>query len=207
MKDGNKIWHRLDLAKRVVIFSGSLALSLWLIIILGGVGMFGFQNDQTWQSLWIKTMLWAFGGGCISGFLWGGSDLRNIFWVAVPGAMWLGFTLISLPFVLLDPGAAGIAQALLEYMSILMLFVCIACFPLLGPLISHAVWNNKSWSEMREEIEKQWKEFKKTNKIGLGKTDGSKGIFSIPWFDSLPRTVRALIVSVLLGLIFSLFKF
>lgn len=207
MRDFNKMQSRLDLAKRVVIFSGSIAISLWIVIRLVAMGMFGSQIDLTWQDFWIESVLWAFGGGCVSGLLWGGSSLRNIFWLAVPGGMWIGLILIQLPFLIFDPSEAGIAHDLLGYLSVLTLFACIACVPLLGPVMSHAIWNQRSWSEMQEEIRKRWKEFRNTFSNESRWTDGPRGPFTIPLFDRLPHAVRAIIVFILLGLVFSLFNY
>jgi len=190
--------NRLDLAKRVVIFSGSFAISLWIVIRFIAMGMFGSQLDLTWQDYWIQSFLWALGGGLLSGLLWGRSSLRNIFWLAAPGGMWLGLMLITLPFLLFDPPEASDTHYLLEYLSGLILFACVASFPVLGPFISHAVRNQKSWPEMREEIGARWTEFRNAFRNQLE----PKGVSPFASFDRLPQTFRIIVALLLIPLIF-----
>ncbi len=189
------MWNRLELAKRVVIFAGSLAISLWIVIRFIAMGMFGSQLDLSWQDFWMESMLWVFGGGVLAGLLWGASSLRNIFWLAVPGGALTGLMLITLPFLLIDPGEAGLAQDLLGYLSGLVLFACMACFPVLGPSISHAAWNRKSWRDMREEFGRRWTEFRSAFK------NDPQWIDSPPLSHGMSRNVRPIITWVSISII------
>jgi len=63
MKDEHKMWNRLDLSKRLGIFSVSIAISLWIVIRFIAMGMFGSQIDLTWQDYWTQSFLWTLSGG------------------------------------------------------------------------------------------------------------------------------------------------
>lgn len=110
MSDSNLFWERTNEVKRWSIIACSLLFSCGLVTLIIAAGMFG-GSGETDVEFSLRIALWALAGGCAGGLLWGGSSLRYIFLVTVPGAVWLGIVLIILPFLLfelLDPSDAGI---------------------------------------------------------------------------------------------------
>ena len=204
MNDASKMWDKLDLAKRIVVFSASLSLSLWLVIRFVAIGMFGLQHGVTWKTFWVESLLWAAGGGCVCGLLWGGSSLRKICWLAVPGGMWLALMLATSPFVIYESLASSepeLARNLLGYLSGIVLFFCIACLPVLGPSLSHAIWNQKSWSEIQEALREDWRDFWNTFRSVNGQRP-----HSVTVFDRLSPAYRVIAIVLWLGFTLWLLK-
>jgi len=208
MGDPNLLWARINEAKSLLIIACSLLFSCGLVGLIIAAGMFG-GSGETEVEFSRRIGLWALAGGCASGFLWGGVSLRNIYLLTVPGAVWLVLVLITLPFLLVDlvqPSEGGILHDLLGIWSILMMSVSIMIFPLLGPLVSHAIWNRKGPKQMRVDLCRYWREFKTKYRVKNQKISrhGFTGLSKhIPVFEKIPHAIKIIIATVLLGLMFS----
>jgi hypothetical protein len=208
MSEPLPIWSRINEIKKWSIIGLSLLYSCGLVGVIIAAGMFG-GSGETEVEFSRRITLWALAGGCACGFLWGGGSLRHIFLVAVPGAVWLGLLLLTLPFLLFDllkPSDAGGVHDLLDILSIIVMCLSIMIFPLLGPLISHAVWNGKGPSQMRADLGAHWKEFKIRNRQKdkvFRRPEFERRPEHRSVFDRIPYVVKVIIATVLLGLMFS----
>lgn len=153
-----------DVAKRALIMVGSLLLSCWLVVQLVAVGMFDFPKGETAGAFWLRIMGQALGGGIVAGLAWGRSSLKRIAYVLVPGGIFLGLVSVTLPISMLgmffDSSDAGLASDLFMTAALLLLLAGVTFFPLLGPFISHALWNRLSRAEMRAELGTVWGDVK-----------------------------------------------
>lgn len=142
----------------MLIISSSLLLSGWLVVQLIAVGMFDFPKGETPGAFWLRIISLALGGGIVAGLLWGKSCLKNIAWVLLPGGVFLGLVAVTLPFSLFamisDPSDSGLVSDLFNTGALLILLTGITFFPLLGPVITHALRHRLSRTEMREEFGK-----------------------------------------------------
>jgi len=156
---------RLIEMKRWFIITLSFLFTSWLLVLVVARGMFGSQGEETEVAFLLRIVWYALAAGCASGLLWGGSDLRKIEIVMLPAAVFLGLVLLVTPFMVYEtitnPPTEGIAYALIGTMAILGMLLCMTLFPLLGPAISFALWNNKRPGEMREELAQVWNDFKR----------------------------------------------
>lgn len=147
---------RLVETKRWSLISLSVFFICWLLILVIARGMFGSQGGETEAAFTLRMIFYSMLAGCTTGLLWGATDLRKIEIVMVPAGAFLGIVLISSPFMLYDtianPPEVGVAYALLGFIAVIGTLLSMMLFPILGPAISYALWNNKQLAEMRDEI-------------------------------------------------------
>jgi len=105
--------------------------------------------------------LWSLAGGGKGELLRGDGSLRITYLVTLRGAVGLVLVLITLPFLLVDlvhPGDAVILPDLAHIWSIPLRSVSIMVRRLLGPPVSHVVWNKNGPKQMRMDLCRYWKE-------------------------------------------------
>lgn len=164
MNDLKFMRDKLIEIRRWFIITLSFLFTSWLLVLVVAKGMFGSQGEETEVAFLLRIVLYALAAGCASGILWGGSGLRRIEIVMLPAAVVLGLVLIVTPFMVYEtisnPPTEGITYALIGTGAILGMLLCMTLFPLLGPVVSFALWNNKRPGEMREELVQVWNDFK-----------------------------------------------
>jgi len=142
--------------KRWSLVSLSVLSTCWLLILVIARGMFGSQGGETEAVFTLRIIFYSLLAGCIMGLLWGSTDLRKIEIVMVPAGVFLGIVLITSPFMLYEtitnPPDVGVAYALLGFIAVIGMFFSMMLFPVFGPAISYALWNNKQLAEMRDEL-------------------------------------------------------